>query len=396
MHAEHIIQGFLTDHCPQIHAKRRACLARITGAARRGGLGVVRLGKQLGSDAKLKHRIKMCDRLISNPHLYAERVTIYRALAHRLLSGLRHVSILVDWSELHPDGGTQLLRAAVVLKGRAFTLLDEVHPQNQLGSAKVHRAFMETLRQLLPAGCDPVIVTDAGFRATWFKMLDQQGWAWIGRIRNRDMVRPCGNHAWVGCKSYYTKAKLTARNLGAHSYVKSNPVECRLVLVKNRHKGRHHKTKLGKITQSRHSKKNRAAQSEPWLLAVSPRLAGLRADKVVELYAGRMQIEQTFRDLKNQKWGMGLGSCSTRQIKRASILVLIATLLAYALWLIGLAMRLSGRDIGYGSRKKVATTLSVLSLATYWLGQPKPPEITQQAITVAHGALTSMVATLQI
>ena len=65
-----------------------------------------------------------------------------------------------------------------------------------------------------------------------------------------------------------------------------------------------------------------------------------------------MQIEQTFRDLKNVQWGMGLRTSQTRSASRLAILNLIGALLSYALWLIGLAMRSAGRQVAYGSQNK--------------------------------------------
>lgn len=395
MHAFRIIQGFLREECPAIHAKRRDCLARMTMAASGDGLGVVKLGKQLPATTSLRHRIKSSDRLLSNPHLWKERTPIYRALARRLLGKHRRVAIVVDWSELRKDGSAQMLRAAAVLKGRAFTVYEEVHPQNRLNSPKVHRSFMKTLREVLPADCEPVIITDAGFRAPWFKMLNQQGWAWIGRIRNRDMVRHVDEHAWVGSKSLHAQARTRACDLGEFLYVRSNPTACRLVLFKARTKGRHAKNKYGKPRQSMRSKRARAAQSEPWLLAAAPTLAALSAADVVALYAGRMQIEQTFRDLKNAQLGFGLATCQTRSAKRLAILSLIAALLSYALWLIGLAMRRAGPPIRYGSPAKAELTLSVLSLATYWLNQTDPPPIQQRQLNEALKELISLVRTYE-
>jgi len=58
--------------------------------------------------------------------------------------------------------------------------------------------------------------------------------------------------------------------------------------------------------------KQAKAQKEPWLLAVSPQLAALSAQAIVTIYAGRMQIEQTFRDIKNPRWGLGLSASQTR------------------------------------------------------------------------------------
>lgn len=390
MHASSIIQDFLRVFCPSMHAKRRESLARMTGAAQAGGLGVVKMARHLPSTS-MRHNIKCCDRLLSNRHLHAERMIVYRALARRVLQSQHRIAILVDWSELRDDGSMHLLRAAVAVKGRAFTIYDEVHPQEMQGSPKVHLTFMKRLKTIVPIGCEPVIVTDAGFKSTWFRALDKLGFSWVGRIRNRDMVCPADESTWTGCKELYGQAKTVARKLGDFLYVRSNPTKCQLVIVRKRAQGRKSKTKFGMPSRSQRSKKARAAQTEPWLLAVSPRLNVLSAQQAVKLYATRMQIEQTFRDLKNDQWGAGLRSSQTRSALRLAILVLIGVLLTYALWIIGLALLRTGRAVTYGSRAKASSTLSVISLAHYWLCQPDVPAIAAGELKKSVSELAAMV-----
>ncbi|MUI15116.1 IS4 family transposase [Massilia dura] len=393
MHARQIIQRLLGQECPSIHAKRRACLAQIVQAVARAGLGVVRIGKQLRSQTSLRHRIKCCDRLLSNPHLAKERVQIYRAMSQRLLQSRQYVQVAVDWSEIRADGSAQLLRAAAIIEGRAFTLYEEVHPQERLAASLVHKCFMKTLKTILPAHCRAIIITDAGFRATWFKTLNQLGFGWVGRIRNRDLVCQQNGNDWFGCKSLYSRATAKARDLGYFFHVRSNPVDCRLVLYKSKSKGRHCLTKSGQPARARHSKKNSAAQCEPWLLAVSPALAQLRADDIIKIYSGRMQIEQTFRDLKNAKWGMALRHSQTTSLLRLAALLLIGALLTYALWLIGLAARAAGYEVHYGSHPKAGSCLSIFSLAMHWVDDYRRPRLSPSAIKYAFIELVSMVRT---
>lgn len=396
MHAKRIIQELLQAQCPSMHAKRRECLAAMTDAAARGGLGVVKMGKALTGQTSLRHRIKRCDRLLSNPQLASEHLMMYRALARRALREQGRVCIIVDWSDLLNDVSQHVLRAALVVRGRALVIYEEVHPTKLYGTASVHRAFMKNLRTVLPPGCQPIIISDAGFRATWFKMLNELGYAWIGRIRNRDMVRKSGSSTWCRCKELYADTKGQARDLGDFLYVRSNPVACRLVLIKQPRKGRQRKTVFGKKARSRQSLKNQASQREPWLLAVSPSQSRLSADCVVDLYRCRMQIEQTFRDLKNAQWGMGLTTAQTRKPRRLAALLLIAALLGFALWLIGLAVRYAGYRVEYGSRKKAATTLSILSLARHWLSEAHAVRLTRSQLDDASSELTSMMLTYDI
>lgn len=390
MHAQRIIQDFLAEKCKSIHAKRRACLAVFTGAAHQGGLGLLKMSKSVPGEVALRHRIKRCDRLLSNPRLQRERPEIYRALARSVLAHQTRVGIIVDWSDLLPDISQHVLRASVVAQGRAIVIYEEVHPTKDFGTAVVHRKFMEALRALLPATCEPVIITDAGFRATWFKMLDALGFAWIGRIRNRDMVRSCDRGTWRGCKELYVEATNKPRDLGQFEYARANPVPCRLAVIKKMPQGRKNKNVFGQSKRNQQSNKQRAGQREPWLLAISPKLSRLSAKTIVAWYGHRMQIEQTFRDLKCAQWGMGLETSQTRQPKRLAILLLIAALLAYSLWLIGLAVRKIGYRIEYGSKNKAASTLSILSLARHWARENHTRKLPQKQLKDALIELTSM------
>jgi hypothetical protein len=218
----------------------------------------------------------------------------------------------------------------------------------------------------------------------------------IGRTPSVCCLAAHGERNWRGCKGLYTGATARARDMGEFEYVRSNPVRCRLVMIKRTAKGRKCKTVFGKDSRSRHSKKQRAGQNEPWLLATSPSLSMLSAKAIVALYSGRMQIEETFRDIKNPQWGMGLSTSQTRPPKRLAALLLIAALLSFALWLIGLAVRESGYCIQYGSRKKSASTLSILSLARQWLFENNPQALLQRQLDKALVELTSMVVTYEI
>jgi transposase len=112
-------------------------------------------------------------------------------------------------------------------------------------------------------------------------------------------------------------------------------VRCRLVLVRHGAKGCHHYCLDGRPSRSGHSRKQARAQREPWLLAVCPSLAELHAKAIVALYAQRMQIEESFRDLKNERFGLGLAASRSKQPDRLRVLLLIGALATFVLRLIG-------------------------------------------------------------
>ena len=335
MHAESIVARVLGPCLHGLHAKRAAACQRVVVAVVLGAalsLSAIALGVR--SATGYRHRIKSVDRLLGNAALHAVRDSLYAALAARWLSGVRQVLLVIDWSDLTPDQSWHWLRASVAVEGRSVTLYEEVHPQRRLGNPNVHRQFLARLAQLLPPGCEPIVMTDAGFHAAWFKAVAARGWAFIGRIRGRDMVQR-GAGAWVRATALYGQATEQAHDLGQFTYVRSNPIQARLVLVKSPARGRHRLNIYGRRRAGRTSTQCARAAREPWLLAASTRLDHLAAVSIIQLYAQRMRIEQSFRDTKNLRFGQGLQITRSRTRERLQMLLLIGHLAAFVQRLIG-------------------------------------------------------------
>jgi len=365
MHALNILHRILSTSLPEIHAKRLASLLAAVEAAVSGSrLTLSDLGRGLSGLTTVKHNTKRIDRLLGNDSLHTEMHRFYETLARQCLEGISLPLIVIDWSDLTADRQWQLLRASVAIEGRSMTLYEEVHPQSSATSPCVHQAFLTQLATMLPAGCVPILITDAGFRGAWFRLVNRMGWYWIGRIRNRDMVSPANDDAWVGCKTLYSRATAKAKSLGQYNYVRSHPVPCHLVLVKRASQKRHKKSRLGKRVSSSRSLKNARAQREPWLLAASPNLAHLSAEAVVAVYAQRMQIEESFRDLKSERFGLGFSANRSTQKDRLGVLLLIACLASFVLRLIGEAGKAKQLEFQFQSNtRRSRPVLSVITLA---------------------------------
>ena len=67
----------------------------------------------------------------------------------------------------------------------------------------------------------------------------------------------------------------------------------------------------------------RKLYKDPWLLATSLQHSRGAGKRIVRLYALRMQIEETFRDLKNGRWGLGLEYARSRSHARLENLLLV-------------------------------------------------------------------------
>ena len=392
MHAKKIVDELLGSCLSRLHAKLAiAVKAAVCGVLQGGVLSLSHLARELESATAMRHRIKRMDRLLGNFSLYRARQEIYRQVAAQWLDGIEQILVVVDWSDATLDQKWHLLRASVAVEGRSVTLYEEVHPQRKLGNRQVHRVFLARLAKLLPAGCRPILMTDAGFHSTWFELVTQRGWQWVGRIRGKDMVS-IGGCPWKRCTALYPAATSRARAFGNTLYVRSHPTPCRLVLVKRGAKGRTHRNRLGKRSRAHTSTKAARRGREPWLLASSPELGHLTPETIVSLYAQRMRIEQSFRDIKNERIGLGLSASRSRSGTRLEILLMIGHLAGWLMRLIGESaqqyqMHFQFQSVAHPKHKEISTqTLArrVLDAGGRWLRRLRPRDainiIRQQAI----------------
>ena len=146
--------------------------------------------------------------------------------------------------------------------------------------------------------------------------------------------------------------------------MRNHPLPCQRVLIKRIKQGRHKKGKLGKLIHSSRSLKNARAQREPWLLAVSPKLAHLSAQAIVAVYGQRMQIEESFRDLKSEQFGLGFSCNRSTQKNRLGVLLLVASLALFVLRLIGEVGKEKQMEFKFQSNtRRSRPVLSVINLA---------------------------------
>jgi hypothetical protein len=368
MHASLLLHGWLSNVLSPIHIKRRNALASVIAAAMSGGrLTVTALGRAIAGEAKEKHKIKRADRLLSNTKLAQARTVIYGDMARHIIGMKQRLIVLVDWSDLDNAQEYFLLRASTPVGGRALTLYEEVHTLRTKEKPKTHRNFLRQLRQLLPPHCRPILVTDAGFRTPWFKQVQDLGWDWVGRVRNREQytLQQSEDLTWLSCKSLYSAATRTPKFVGQVLLTARNAFSCRMVLYKAKAKGRKNLTRRGKSPAlSIKSKRNAASQREPWLLATSLPVDKSSAKRVVKIYATRMQIEEAFRDLKNTRLGLSLELARTTQLSRLANLVLIGSLTATFAWLCGKATQLAGLHRHFQANSIKHSTV----LSTFFVG----------------------------
>ena len=347
MRATQVVQKCLSGALGGMHALRRRvllCAVEAVIAGRR--LTLMDLARSWPGAERVRAPLKALDRLLGNGHLHAEREHIYKAMARWLVRNRQPV-IVIDWSDLKQDGRWYLLRAAIPVGGRTLPILDMVFPAGQQGSPKAEKQFLKRLAHVLPDGVCPVLVTDAGFRGPWFRAVEAMDWQWLGRLRNTTYLKPAEvpdePSQWVPCKAMYGLAARVPRDFGHMEIARSQPLTAHVVLHAKPPKGRKHRNRQGVPARNSNSRKNAQREREPWLLIASPSLA-LSARQLVALYARRMQIELSFRDLKSHRYGQAFEDSLTRKGPRIEVLLLLSALAAFATWLVGMACQASGID----------------------------------------------------
>ena len=196
MYAIPFLHKTLGKRCTEIHATRlNTCWLAVQSLTEGANATVTSLGRGIAGFAYDKHKIKRIDRLLSNRFLHQELKLFYCALTNLLLKGLSEPIILIDWSPLCANQSWQLLRAAVPVGGRSLTLYEEVHPGAKLGNRKIQHQFLRQIKTLIPTGCRPIIVADAGFRTPFYRYIEQRlGWHWVGRTKSHSITgqrNPC-------------------------------------------------------------------------------------------------------------------------------------------------------------------------------------------------------------
>ena len=364
MHAAKLLHDLLDNACQTIDKRLRKTLFEASATlAHCRHLSIVSLGRHLRRKAKVKHTIKCMDRLFGNRSLHHHSTVLYKGMAKHLINEQTRPVILIDWSGLTPCGAFHFLRASMAVNGRSLTLYDQAYMLHDDNKEKTHESFLLTLKSILPANCKPIVITDAGFRNTWFRAISRLGWDFIGRIRNNTHFCIERNETWQPIKSLYAHATLKAQYIGRVKLAQARPISCHFHLVKQQKKCRIKRNLIGKKVRCSSSLKHEKRENEPWLIATSLSMDEFNSNAIMSLYKKRMQIEEAFRDLKNTRNGLGLRHCRSYQVDRLNVALLIASLATIILWLVGKAAMKKNLHYSFQTNsEKRNNVLSVISI----------------------------------
>jgi hypothetical protein len=287
--------------------------------------------------------------------MIGDRLFLFGAIARRLLSGAERPVILVDWTQA--CGTHVALVAAVPIGGRALPIYAEVHPLKKLGNVAVEERFLVALNAIVPQECRCLIVTDAGFKGPFFSAVLDCGWDFLGRVRGTTKAISDTGET-LSKENFYARASTTAVDLGRFGLFVNQRIPCRLVLIRKRRRPGPKRPPPA----CKEERELRKSALDPWLLATS--VSEGDAAAIVRQYAKRMQIEETFRDAKNHRFGWSLGTVRLSTPHRAAVLLTLAALAFLITTLIGMAAERSGRHRAYQANTEKRRVLSFLALVT--------------------------------
>lgn len=314
-----------------MHAKRQAAFWRaVEGLLVGQRLWLSALGRSLPGACSDKHRIKAIDRLLGNATMQSHVKLLYGVLATLLLRHIPRPVLIVDWTGADP--GFAVLSAQLVFRGRAVSIFSRTFPKSRKCSPKAEREFLDALATIIPSTCTPTLVTDAGFLNKWFDAVQGLGWDFIGRLRGRQQIELGSGRMTL--EQVHTLARRTrCRDLGKVR-VGASATHRVVLSPKPKLKGRRRIGRNGARRRSTADRQRSEAARQPWVLATS---LSDPCRLIAEAYGMRMQIEETFRDLKSHRYGWSAEDIRSKSEKRIDVLLLVAAFATIAMHIVGLA-----------------------------------------------------------
>ena len=302
------------------HAKQVLSLGNaVVGTIHSASLAIAAIGTGLAMAEGLmpKHAIKQVDRLLSNDKI--NDLELRASWVSYIVGQRKEIFVAFDWTEFDPDGHATIAAYLLTSHGRATPLLWKTISKRTLKRRRNHYedALLLELHGLVPEGVRVTLVADRGFGDhKLYKLLsDDLHWDYIIRFRQAIHVTLKGETRTA--KKWLNPSGRAKRLLKvAVTHFKAPIPAVVLVHAKN--------------------------MKDPWCLATSR--DDLTATQVVKHYGKRFSIEETFRDLKDNRFGMGLYQTHIGSVKRRDRMLFIAAMAHVLLTMLGAACEKSGLD----------------------------------------------------
>lgn len=327
-----------------MHAKRVLSVTNaVLGVVHAAALSIHSIGIGLAQATGLnpKHAIKQVDRLLSNGAI--DVWALFAQWVPCVIGSQREIVVALDWTEFDYDDHSTIALYLVTQHGRATPLIWKTVKKSRLLSRrnKFEDQVLLRLKEVLPEGTRVTVLADRGFGdQKLYKFLRQLNFEFVIRFRALVRVeaadgvtRKAGD--WVpanGRIKHLRSAKLTNQRYEVGG----------VVCVKAR------------------------GMKDAWCLATSR--TDLSGSQLVKLYGKRFTIEETFRDQKDPRYGLGLSATHIGDANRRDRLLLICAMAMSLLTLLGAAGESLGMDRMLKANTAKKRTHSLFRQGCYYYG----------------------------
>jgi hypothetical protein len=303
-----------------LHKKRVLSLSLATLAVcvtRR--LGVAELGRNLaGATGKNpKHGIKQIDRFLSNEGI--DLGDLSSPYVRWVVAQRDEAVLVLDWTSYEGQKLATITISLVTSHGRATPLAWRTVSTDDLEGMRntYEDDLIQQVAEAMPKGVRVTLLADRGFGDTkLYAFLKQLGWGYVIRFRGcihvataSEPARPASDWVLPGGR---VKAIRRAR-------VTADAFEVPVVVCVQK-----------------------PDMKEAWCLASSR--SDLSGAETTKLYGRRFTIEETFRDEKDDRFGLGAAHVDIKSPERRDRLLLILALARCFLTLLGVAGSQVGAD----------------------------------------------------
>jgi hypothetical protein len=320
-----------------LHARRVLSLANsVVGVLDAAVLSIHAIGRGYAHAANKseKHGVKQTDRMLGNKGI--DVWLLFRPWAKFVVGERKEIVLALDWTEFDADDHATLAGYLITSHGRATPLIwMTVNKATLEGKRNEHEyRLIERLHECLAADVKITVLADRGFGdQKLYRFLQTLGWDFVIRFRgviqveDSEGTRKTANE-WVpesGRATMIRGARVTRTKAEVPAVV--------VVHAKN--------------------------MKEAWCLATT--LSERKASEIVKLYGRRFSIEETFRDQKNLRFGLGLSATHIGSTDRRDRLLLLAAIAQALLTLLGAAGEACGLDRLMKTNTSKKRTMSLLN-----------------------------------
>jgi hypothetical protein len=325
-----------------LHAKTVLSLSDgVLGVLHGPVLAVHAIGRALAAakGTHPKHATKQIDRLLSNEKVALE--SLFTFWIRFIIAQRKKIVVALDWTEFEKDKQSTLALYAITEHGRATPLCWRTYSQSDLKGHmyQYESSMIELLHNAISEEVEIVLLADRGFgERERYEHLTLLGFSYVIRFKGNILVTN---------KAGETRA---AKDWQGESG--------RLMKLDNA-KVTEKKTEVGAVVVVQDK-----GMKDVWCLACSD--ASWSGAEIKELYGKRFKIEETFRDQKDPRFGMGLSATQVKDGERRDRLMFLGVVAHALLELLGAAGERAGLDKGLKTNTVKKRTLSLYNQGAFW------------------------------